>query len=225
MLYQNTLKRARPTLLITVCALLLLTMRAPVFADEKVTVSSDIVTALKNATDDIENLDRQIETMTWLQQMSRNIEKRVPDHDYRFKLLRTVLDEALRANIDPQLALAVMAIESNFNEKATSNVGAQGLMQVMPFWKDEIGNSWDDLYDMQTNIRYGCEILQIYLQRYSPSVSRALAGYNGSLGRNKYPNKVLSRLKKYWEYEAHFSLKEPEIIAIETNINAFSAQD
>lgn len=180
-------------------------------------VNSDIVTALKNATADIENLDRQLETLSWLQVMSRNIQKRVPNHEYRFKLLRTVLDESLRVNIDPQLALSVIEIESNFNAKATSSVGAQGLMQVMPFWKNELGKPSDNLYDMQTNIRYGCEILQFYLQKYSPSVDRALAAYNGSLGKAKYPNKVLARLKQKWQFETHFSLKEPEIVAIETN--------
>ena len=70
--------------------------------------------------------------------MSRNIEKRVPDDFYRIRLVQTVLEEANRVDVDPQLVLAVMAIESNFNRYAESGAGAQGLMQVMPFWKKEL---------------------------------------------------------------------------------------
>ena len=98
--------------------------------------------------------------------------------------------------IDPALVLALMTIESRFDPFATSAVGAQGLMQVMPFWKKELGNPDDDLFDVSTNIRYGCAILAHYIKRYK-SEKKALAAYNGSRGRDKYPNKVFSQRKRY----------------------------
>ena len=48
--------------------------------------------------------------------------------------------------LDPLLVLAVMDVESNFDRYAESHVGAQGLMQVMPFWKKEYGHPSDDLF-------------------------------------------------------------------------------
>ncbi len=99
-------------------------------------------------------------------------------------------------NLDPSLLLALIAIESRFDAYATSSVGAQGLMQVMPFWKKELGSKTDNLFDVATNIRYGASILDHYMKRYR-SPKKALAAYNGSRGREKYPNKVFSQMKRF----------------------------
>lgn len=107
-----------------------------------------------------------------------------------------VWNYAKRHEIDPNLILALITIESRFDPFAISSVGAQGLMQVMPFWKKEIGNPDDNLFDVATNIRYGCAILKHYIQRYRTQ-KRALAAYNGSLGKDKYPNKVFSQLSRF----------------------------
>jgi len=98
--------------------------------------------------------------------------------------------------LDPTLILALITIESRFDPYATSSVGAQGLMQIMPFWKKELGSKNDNLYDVATNIRYGCAILKHYLKRYK-TTRKALAAYNGSKGRDKYPNKVLSQIQRF----------------------------
>jgi len=106
--------------------------------------------------------------------------------------------------------MAVIDIESNFNRYAQSHVGAQGLMQVMPFWKKEYGHSDDDLFNPHVNISYGCKILRYYLDRYD-TPEKALAAYNGSLGKSKYPNKVFARLKKEWQFkEDNYSSQTPE---------------
>ena len=173
-------------------------------------LESPVIVALREATRDIIEPTQQIETLTWLSEMSRNIEKRVPDDFYRIRLVQTVLEEANRVDVDPQLVLAVMAIESNFNRYAESGAGAQGLMQVMPFWKKELGSENDDLFNPRVNIRYGSKILKHYLDRYSPSIPRALAAYNGSLGRSFYYEKVLKRLEKSWGFKAVYSLKSPD---------------
>jgi soluble lytic murein transglycosylase-like protein len=75
-------------------------------------------------------------------------------------------------------------------------VGAQGLMQVMPFWKKELGDESDNLFDVATNIRYGCAILKHYITRYN-TVEKALAAYNGSRGKNKYPDKIFAILAQF----------------------------
>lgn len=101
-----------------------------------------------------------------------------------------------RFDLPHDLILGVISVESQFDHFATSEVGARGLMQVMPFWKKELGSENDNLFDIETNIRYGSAILRTYINRYG-KVSRALAAYNGSLGRKKYPNKVFRQMKRF----------------------------
>ena len=89
--------------------------------------------------------------------------------------------------------LADIETESSFNGRATSKVGARGLMQVIPFWRNEPGYSSDNLYQAETNIRYGCKILKRYINREMGNIRRALAHYNGSVDRSTYPNKVIKK--------------------------------
>ena len=124
--------------------------------------------------------------------------KRIPDDAERVRLLKQIHYEANRANIEPELVLAVIDVESRFNPWAISSVGAQGLMQVMPFWLKEIGRPNDSLFDMRTNLRMGCTILSYYLKIEKGNLPRALARYNGSLGSWKYPNLVFSSLRDRW---------------------------
>ena len=94
--------------------------------------------------------------------------------------------------------LAVIEIESHFDDFAISKSGAQGLMQVMPFWLKEIGHPDDNLIDIQTNLRMGCTILKYYMDLENNDLRRALARYNGTLGTNTYSNKVLDTLRLRW---------------------------
>jgi soluble lytic murein transglycosylase-like protein len=71
-------------------------------------------------------------------------------------------------------------------------------MQIMPFWIEEIGRPDDNLFDMRTNLRYGCTILAHYLKRERGDLTRALARYNGSLGKYWYPSRVASALQARW---------------------------
>ena len=120
------------------------------------------------------------------------------DEQVRLDFLRLVHQEAKRADLQPELVLAVIQVESAFDRFALSYVGAQGYMQVMPFWKNEIGRPEDNLMDTATNLRYGCTILRHYIDREKGNVSNALARYNGSYGKIKYPEKVLMAWDKYW---------------------------
>ena len=82
----------------------------------------------------------------WLAAMSEQLEIRVPDPFYRIELLKSLHAEARRAALSPELVLALVEIESQFDRFAVSRSGARGLMQVMPFWKKEIGHPQDDLF-------------------------------------------------------------------------------
>jgi len=165
----------------------------------KAETDPNLIQALKQSTHNSQDNTTDLDSLVWLSSMSEKLVRRIPNAFYRIRLLDTVYKESQRMGLDPQLVLAVIDIESNFNRYAESHVGAQGLMQIMPFWKDVYGRPNDDLYNPQINIRYGCEILRHYMDKYQDPV-RALAAYNGSLGRDKYPNKVYGRLAKTWQF-------------------------
>lgn len=142
----------------------------------------------------------QYDAEVWMKDMSTRLAKRakhIPEEE-RLTILRLVHQHANAAGVDPQLVLALMEVESNFDRYALSVANARGLMQIMPFWKKEIGHNDDSLFDMETNIRYGCYILKLYIKREKNNLFYALGRYNGSRGRSKYPSKVFSSLRKRW---------------------------
>ena len=154
--------------------------------------------ALRAAASDSESFTDRFDAEVWLTDMSRRLERQVKDPEERIKILKLVHLEASRAKLAPELVLAVIETESNFDHYAISVAGAIGLMQIMPFWLDEIGRPNDNLLHIETNLRYGCTILRFYLDKENGDLRRALGRYNGSLGRRKYPNKVIDKLTKKW---------------------------
>jgi len=133
----------------------------------------------------------------WIADMSPRLAQRLPDAGTRRDLLAAVSYEARRAGLDPQLVLAVIHHESNFRKYAISTAGARGYMQVMPFWVRQIGSSSQNLFQMRTNLRYGCTILRYYLDAEKGDLFRALGRYNGSLGQADYPTAVLAAESLY----------------------------
>ena len=136
----------------------------------------------------------RFEAQVWLLDYSARIERYMPDERQRIDFLRQVHSEASRAKLDPALVLAVIHIESRFDRHAIRYAGAVGYMQIMPFWLAELGQDESNLFKAATNLRMGCTILRFYLDKEKGDVFRALARYNGSLGRSEYPDKVLSAL-------------------------------
>lgn len=134
----------------------------------------------------------------WLLDMSTRLTKQLPDSQARLILLRSIHREATRVKLPPELILAVIDIESRFDRFAISRSGAQGLMQIMPFWLDEIGRPDDNLVIADTNLRMGCTILKHYIDKEKGNIQRGLARYNGSLGKTVYPKKVLKVLREKW---------------------------
>jgi len=107
--------------------------------------------------------------------------------EHRFNLLLT-----------PELVLAVIDVESHFDRYAVSHAGAVGLMQVMPFWPRRLGVDNRLFGSIDFNVRLGCEILGYYMHLERNDYRRALARYNGSVGRREYPDLVLTRLTSRW---------------------------
>jgi soluble lytic murein transglycosylase-like protein len=137
----------------------------------------------------------------WLEAMSKRLRSRKADELTRLDFLRTLDYEATRAGLDRQLVLGLIQVESAFRKYAISPAGARGYMQVMPFWTRIIGDGdARRLFDMRTNLRYGCVILRHYLDLEAGSLFLALGRYNGSRGRREYPDAVLAAWKADWSY-------------------------
>jgi soluble lytic murein transglycosylase-like protein len=141
------------------------------------------------------------EKIDWLAEMSRRLEKRMPDRRARHEFLKAVHYEAQRAGLDPQLVLGLIQVESGFRKHAVSSAGARGYMQVMPFWVKLIGKPDHNLFHLRSNLRFGCTILRHYLDIEKGDLFRALGRYNGSLGRPEYPNLVRATWEKQWGWE------------------------
>lgn len=154
--------------------------------------------ALQLAINSPNNFEDKFDAQVWLQDMSNRLKRFVDDPVERIALLKTIHFEARRVDLEPELVLAVIEVESHFDQFAISVSGARGLMQVMPFWLEEIQLSNKNLFKLQTNIRMGCTILRFYLDKESGDIGPALARYNGSYGKTKYPNKVIKALNTHW---------------------------
>jgi len=153
---------------------------------------------LKSAIEASDSFSDRYEAEVWMVDMSHRLKPKVSDPEKRLRLLRQIHYEATRADLYPELVLAVIDVESNFNQFAISRAGAIGLMQVMPFWLDEIGHPQDNLFNIKTNLRMGCTILRYYLDVEKGDLTQALARYNGSKGSYRYTNKVFEVLNERW---------------------------
>ncbi|HEX2138128.1 MAG TPA: lytic transglycosylase domain-containing protein [Woeseiaceae bacterium] len=153
---------------------------------------------LRAAADEATSFPDKYAAQVWLTDMSGRLAKQVADPEERLSILTRVHFEATRIGLPPELVLAVIDVESNFDRFAISHAGARGLMQVMPFWLDEIGRPDANLFFIETNVRFGCTILKYYMDMENGDMVRALGRYHGSLGRAAYPNRVLDRLRNKW---------------------------
>lgn len=157
----------------------------------------ELLTRLKQSLKHPVDMER-FEAEVWLEDMSFRLQSKIPLSAKRDQFLKDLYLKSHHARVPPELVLAVISVESDFDNWAISRAGAQGLMQVMPFWQEEIGHQDDNLFNMQTNLSYGITILKFYLDKENGNISNALARYNGSKGNTSYPNKVLHQLNNQW---------------------------
>ncbi|HSK19263.1 MAG TPA: lytic transglycosylase domain-containing protein [Longimicrobiales bacterium] len=124
-----------------------------------------------------------------------------------------LVQHSYRRGLDPAFVLSVVLIESGGKPRATSFVGARGLMQVMPLWSGHWRNCGADLYDIEANLCNGTSILAWYLSRNPGDENKALLGYNGCVrGTNTpncftYPQKV-ARLKHQVQREMNVARQQ-----------------
>ena len=162
----------------------------------------DFKQQLRKAISDADQFEDKYAAQVWLTDMSTRLAERAPHipESERLNLLALVHKEATRNNLNPQVVLSLIQIESSFDHYALSKVGARGLMQVMPFWIDVIGEKQDNLFDIATNLRYGCAILAIYMKREKNEITTALARYHGSYPKDYYSRKVVKAWQSNWLY-------------------------
>lgn len=192
--------RAIASWLLGVAALAAATAVAePTVPADRDAVDPQLRAVLLAAVAETDSFDDRFDAEVWLTDMSRRLVRQVPEADERLEILKTVHRQAAHAEIPPELVLAVIDVESNFDRYAISSASALGLMQVMPFWVNELG--YDDknaLFDIRFNILLGCRILKYYLDMEGGDLVQALARYNGSRGQRRYADRVLDRLRLKW---------------------------
>jgi len=148
---------------------------------------------------DADSFEDRFDAEVWLTDMSGRLARQVPDHSERLEILRTVHAQATLAGVEPELVLAVIDVESNFDRFAISSATALGLMQVMPFWVPELGyEDKNQLFDIEINVLLGCRILKYYLDMENGDLIKGLARYNGSVGKRWYADRVIERLRTKW---------------------------
>ncbi len=140
------------------------------------------------------------ESAVWYKMMEPRLRKTVQDHDERMEILKVVFCETQRdgeLRLPPGLIMGLIQVESRFDRWAVSRAGAVGLMQVMPFWPEQLGMKRYELTHVGPNIKMGCAILRFYLKKENNSVTRALARYNGSIGRRTYSDLVVNQWTRW----------------------------
>jgi soluble lytic murein transglycosylase-like protein len=171
---------------------------APAFADRQ--QDPELGKLLQQALKSGVCFENKFDQQVWFAAMEPTLRKILKDDKERSEVLYQVHCEARRLNLPPGLVMAVIDVESRFDRWAVSYAGAVGLMQIMPFWPKQLGMTNDQLVHIPENIRMGCTILKFYLDREKGDYTRALARYNGSVGRRNYSDLVLTRLADRWQF-------------------------
>ena len=167
-------------------------------ANTRQPVDDELRQLLKSTIAKSDSFEDKYDAEVWLVSKREPLKRFIADPKERMELLRKIHRAATAAGLQPEIVLALIEVESGFNRFAVSRVGAQGMMQVMPFWKKEIGRPNDNLIDTDTNLKYGCTILKHYMKRADGRLIEALARYNGSYGKYWYPRRVMDAWEKHW---------------------------
>jgi soluble lytic murein transglycosylase-like protein len=195
------LPRSVPQLALAVLATAALTagQAQPRASDGRSAPDPELREILVAAIADADSFGDRFDAEVWLTDMSRRLARQVPDVEERLDILKTVHRHATLTGVEPELVLAVIDVESNFDRFAISSATALGLMQVMPFWVPELGyKDKNQLFDVEVNVLLGCRILKYYLEMERGDLVRGLARYNGSVGKRWYADRVVERLRTKW---------------------------
>jgi soluble lytic murein transglycosylase len=120
----------------------------------------------------------------------------------------SVYKYSAKYNLDPYLVFSLIKVESKFNSFATSHKGAMGLMQITPQTGEYIAELLNEknyknenLYNPDTNIRYGCFYLSKLYNDFEGNLDWVLAAYNGGEGNVRKWLKKDEHGEKYLDTE------------------------
>ena len=154
-----------------------------------------------------------------------------PD-DPRYKLVMRLEDKednfnhlidkfAQKYHLDPLLIRAVIKVESDFEVKALSRKGAQGLMQIMPQTAAHLGV--EDVWDPRHNIEGGVKYLRQMFDKFNNSLSLALAAYNAGPSKVEYYGRIPPYpetqrfVRAVIKYYQHYKTRDAFYIYIDEN--------
>ncbi len=128
-----------------------------------------------------------------------NVPKRYKPRQTACEKYTDLITKIARAHdLEPELVMGVVKVESSFNPGCKSRVGARGLMQVMPRTGKHM-KCGSDLSDPETNLECGCRVLKRYLDLYDGNLIYALSAYNAGPG-NANPSAKGSYLPFNFKY-------------------------
>ncbi|MFM2049973.1 MAG: hypothetical protein RL682_464 [Pseudomonadota bacterium] len=196
----------------TFCGLLAIPQTAVAGAQQEEPLIDSVRTALSSSVASAEppepvfvSSEARLHYIRWKVEMNHRLVQRKSDLrtlQERTDFLQTVWYNSKRSRLDVDVVMGLIQVESNFRKRAISSAGARGFMQVMPFWTRVLADGdANRLFDMHTNLRFGCVIMRHYLDREGGDIFMALGRYNGSRGKPQYPNAVLGA-KRAWEFSA-----------------------
>ena len=173
-------------LFLAACLLPLTAMSMPIYTD------SLQLTVKMPPLDQLENQDRADQIRKLIDYIQKTF--RI-NRNKAVAIITEAVYNGLKHDLQPELILAIIAVESSYQEKAVSHAGARGLMQIMPKAhpeKIEAIGGVRALFNPKKNISTGTKILNEYLAR-TGNLNKALLRYNGSLNHPDSPY-----LKKVW---------------------------
>lgn len=107
---------------------------------------------------------------------------------FPFQYRKEITTYANKYQLDPALVASIVNVESHYNKDRVSNVGAIGLMQLMPTTAMEIATKKaltnfevEDLYDVETNLDFGCYYLSYLNSVFDNNLTNVIASYNAGL--------------------------------------------
>jgi soluble lytic murein transglycosylase-like protein len=166
-----------------------------------VMLMSSVIHLSRQKKDNIAAIGRLNETVARLEKNLSSYEKEKEKFDfYRFKenvfnlkypnfsrVARIVFKKSREYGFSPYLVMAVIQVESNFDQYAVSTAGAYGLMQVnYSVWKDIYGIDFNRIYQKEYNIDLGLKILKRYYLKSSGNLLKALFRYNNGYKHNNH---------------------------------------